>query len=178
MGGVERFGQGGEGVKIDKIRLGHATSRYHNCHRLRTETVGHHSAGVAALCLYLRPNCSAALLTRAIMHDVPEGYTGDVPAPVKWDHEGIADGLAEVETAVIREWAIPHPHLTAEEETVLKLADMLDLVMSCIEEVRMGNTYAGRVVQAGLTYIAEMDLPGPLLDRAQKAIAEVRSAEG
>ena len=150
-----------------------AVTRYHTHPRLRTETVGHHSANVCAILLRIEPNCARDLLVRALMHDVPEYYTGDVPAPAKWDSPDLKDELDRREGYYIVKHSIPDPELTPQQGTLLKAADMLDLVLSSIEEVKMGNSYANKLVSTGREYIMGLGLPGHARRAIEAMIEEV-----
>jgi len=158
---------------IADIRQGLGVTRYHTQTRLRTETVGHHSANVCAILLRLERNCSRNLLIRALMHDVPEYYTGDVPAPAKWDSPELKRELDALEGRFIDKHFIPHPQLDESEELLLKTADMLDLLLSCIEEVRMGNSYAEKLVSTAKEYIMGLGLPTRYQQRVDLMIKEV-----
>jgi 5'-deoxynucleotidase YfbR-like HD superfamily hydrolase len=143
---------------ITEIRRGYNVKRFHTTYRSQEETVGHHSANVAALLLALHPDVSRNALVAALMHDVPEGYTGDIPAPVKWAHPELAAELNAAEMAHTEDIGLPTPHLSPSDIKWLKLADMLDLVLSSIEEVGRGNLYAKELERNGKKYIADMKL--------------------
>jgi 5'-deoxynucleotidase YfbR-like HD superfamily hydrolase len=160
---------------INEIRSGFHVKRFHTTHRTQEETVGHHSANVAAIILRLDPAASRNLLVAALMHDVPEVYTGDVPAPFKWDYPAIKLGLGEGEMAYMEENEIPYPDdLTDQEVTLLKVADMVDLVLSSLEEMGRGNRYARELVQNGQWYLLEMDLPIELQQKITTMVKEVK----
>lgn len=159
---------------ITEIRNGHNVKRFHTTERIREETVGHHSAGVASIILRLDPECSKDILVAALMHDVPEAYTGDVPATAKWDHDGLADCLAEMEIAYINGVNIPDVALTVEEMYLLKLADMLDLVLSSLEEMGRGNQYARQLVENGQKAIESMDVSDEIMNQVGLMVMEVK----
>ena len=160
---------------ITEIRRGYNVKRFHTTKRLQEETVGHHSANVAAILLRLDPDCSRNLLVAALVHDVPEAYTGDVPAPCKWDNPHIKEGLNECERAYMQEYELPWPELTEEEQKLLKVADMLELVISCVEELNMGNSYAKTLVRNGQDYILGLDLPEELLVLVNAMVMEAKA---
>ena len=58
--------------KLEFILAGTEVTRYHTVRTLVQETVGHHSHGVAMLCLFLAPDASANLLKAALVHDLAE----------------------------------------------------------------------------------------------------------
>lgn len=159
---------------ISELRAGNNVKRFHTTHRTQEETVGHHSANVCAILLRLVPDCSREMLVAALMHDIPESYTGDVPAPFKWDHPDIAKGLKEGELAYISANEIPHPHLTEFEKDMLKVADMVDLVLSSLEEMGRGNQYARELVSNGQQYLIDMELEQDVFETIGVMVGEVK----
>lgn len=160
---------------INAIRRGFNVTRYHNRPTIREETVGHHSANVAALCLVLKPDCSRELLVLALMHDVPEGYTGDTPAPAKWDNPELGAALTEAELKYAQCQDIPWPNVSEEEFTLLKIADMLDLVLRSLEEMRMGNTFASSPYKVGIQVLVERAAPTPYYDKIHAILEEANT---
>ena len=64
---------------LDFILAGSEVKRYHTVTTLVSETVGHHSHGVAMMCLMFDPMASRQLLMAALFHDLAEHQTGDIP---------------------------------------------------------------------------------------------------
>jgi hypothetical protein len=123
----------------------YAVKRYHTMRALREQTVGEHSAGVAALVIMLEPNARTALLRAALLHDTEELETGDMPAPTKWKHPDLAKELDRATGCFYDANPSLDPRLgelTPHERRVLVFCDMLDGAMWCHAEVRMGNRYA------------------------------------
>ena len=145
---------------ITELRGGTAVERFHTTGRLSRETVGHHSCNVALLLLRLDPNCSRELLVAALTHDLAEVATGDVPATAKWDNPGLAKELKYSEA----QWELDHDvpgardFLSDKEIQLLKVADMADLVMSCVEESKRGNQYAVALVNNGMNWLQKCEL--------------------
>ena len=159
---------------ITEIRSGMNVKRFHTTHRTQEETVGHHSANVCAMLLRLDPEVSRDLLVAALMHDVPEVYTGDVPAPFKWENPDVKHGLKGGELSYLEVNNIPSPMLNKAEQTMLKVADMLDLILSSLEEMGRGNVYARELVQNGAAYLEGMTLPQELYDKCNEMVMEVK----
>lgn len=159
---------------ITEIRNGFNVKRFHTTHRTQEESVGHHSANICGILLRLDPSCSRELLVVALMHDVPEVYTGDVPAPFKWDNPDIKQGLDWGEQDYVDDNEIPDPKITTKEQQLLKLADMLDLVLSSLEEAGRGNQAAWELVENGAKYIDDMNLPQDLMVKADTMVTEVK----
>lgn len=120
------------------ILSGSEVKRYHTVTTLQTETVGHHSHGVAMLCLMLHPNASSRLLKAALIHDLAEHVTGDIPSPAKRLY-GIGEQVSDLEETLLAASGLPSPHLTDDEARTLKLADIAQGALFCIREVELGN---------------------------------------
>ena len=57
---------------------------------------------------------------------------------------------------------------------LLKVADMMDLVLSSIEEMGRGNSYAKKLVKNGQQYLAEMELAPELAMKCNAMVEEVK----
>ena len=122
-------------------RAGRVT-RYHTQYMVKPENVAEHTFNILNL-LYIMTSgkVSYRLITAALNHDQGEYISGDIPSPVKRGFDNDArravDALEEGAIKVI------HPYfeeqMTAEEAWMLKLADQLDGVIKCTEEVQLGN---------------------------------------
>jgi len=160
---------------ITEIRNGYNVKRFHTTPRNQQETNGHHSANVCAILIRLDPACSKDLLVAALMHDVAEAYTGDVPAPFKWDTPEAKEALRMGEYYYEEKYNIPDPELSFMEHSLLKLADMMDLVLSSLEEMGRGNQYAKELVENGQRYIEEMGISQELMVKCELMVNEVKA---
>lgn len=143
-------------TRIEFAMRGGAVARYHTIPTIRQQNVAEHSFGVAWLCWHLSNGSpSAALLMAALIHDVAEHTTGDLPAPAK-RRMGIREQFAEAEDEALLEAGITQPVLSPEEQVVLKLADVADLLLFCITEISMGNRSMCVVYERGVSYIREL----------------------
>jgi len=131
--------------------------------------VSSHSWGVALIVTYIHPECSARLLKAALWHDIPEYITGDIAAPTKWEHASLALEVERIETNVIRALNIDVSLMHFEQE-VLKVADMADLILCCLEEYKLGNKDALVIVNRGMRYLNDME---PEFDKAGNFIAKL-----
>jgi 5'-deoxynucleotidase YfbR-like HD superfamily hydrolase len=162
---------------IKEIRNGFQVRRYHTCRRLQTETVGHHSANIQAIIIKVDPAASRELLIAALFHDVAEYYTGDVPYPYKRDNPGVKKELDADEGIWMRKHSIPQPMITPKEAALLKFADMMELVLTSIEELNMGNQYAKAEIDAGEDYIRNMDIPESWMRIAEALVQEAKDVQ-
>ncbi len=125
--------------RLDYIQRGGRVNRMHMIPTIHAQNVAAHSFGVAWWCwLLMHEKPSANLLMAAIDHDLPEGTTGDIPAPTK-HRLGLHAALLEMEQELSEKAGIPVFELTEEEETALKLADNFELLQHCIRERTLGN---------------------------------------
>lgn len=139
--------------RIQQARHSSKVRRFHTCVVSKEEAVGEHSANVANLVLILTDGAaSKGLIVAALTHDMGEAMTGDIPSPVK-RQLGVeaSEAISQIENrAVIR----IHPYLydytlTDEEHTILKVADNLDGLLKCLDELYMGNRL---IIPVGLNY--------------------------
>lgn len=112
--------------------------RYHTVSTIQPETVGHHSHGVACLVLMLTDNVSVNLLTAALLHDLSEHQTGDIPAPAKREY-GIGEQVSSLELTLLLGSGFGYPELSKIETRILKLADIAQGALYCAQEIAMGN---------------------------------------
>jgi 5'-deoxynucleotidase YfbR-like HD superfamily hydrolase len=126
-------------MRYDLIRKGGNVKRFHCHNTIRENTVAAHSWGVATILLHIC-DPSPNLMRLALYHDVFEHLTGDVPYTSKRDNPEVktAMDLAEERAAKVMEIDTTWNILPGEEE-LFKLADMLDFMVFCTEEIEMGN---------------------------------------
>lgn len=128
---------------LDFWRSGFYVKRFHTENVIKEDTVGHHSANVAALVFWLyRPNRpSIELVEAALLHDVAEYETGDVPAHAKWkskDLKAILD-FAEGQAWEAHNEMPPDKILSTDDYHALKFCDSIDLAIKVVHEMSMGN---------------------------------------
>ena len=147
--------------RLQFICDGANTSRYHTIPTLSSETVGHHSHGVAMLAHLLMENLTynPQVIYAALLHDMAEHQTGDVPAPSKREF-GISDQFHELEDRILRSSGFPMPVLSPQEQRVLKLADIAQGALFCVQELQMGNSKMRVVFERYLSYADQMMLVG------------------
>ena len=131
-------------MKLKLARNAGAVIRYHTVRTIRQQTLADHQWNVVMILLWVFPEAPSHLLRAALMHDLPEYHTGDVPATAKWGHEPLA---AALEAAECDAWGMlgvtdPVAGLAPDEKCLLKFCDGAELVLWCMEEGRMGNRFA------------------------------------
>lgn len=155
--------------------------RFHTMRVVYPISIGEHSWGVALilLWLYTPSSPSAALLHAAILHDVPESATGDIPGHVKWNYPDLAEALAEIE----RVFHVAHgteTGLSQSETAVLRFADLAELVCYSLTEMQMGNRRMKIIVERSLEKLhaivdVAIDVGDPLPARAKTLLADLKA---
>lgn len=117
--------------------------RHHTQLTLRGQNLAEHCYGVACLVDFLTGYTTRAQLFRAAMyHDVSEYITGDIPQPFKVACPEVHKALNDFEETYERKQKLNQANLdiSPEERKVLKVADLLEYLFFCFEEVSMGNS--------------------------------------
>lgn len=85
------------------------------------------------------------LLQKALLHDVEEAFTGDIPHPIKrmteYTKSFFEDLALLVRNRFLPEWIreIASLSKTGQEGHIVKLADYIELYIYCVEERLLGN---------------------------------------
>lgn len=167
-------------VEAKLYRDAGAVDRYHVKRTIRRQSVAEHTFGVLMLVKQVlegvRPTAVVRLnvVYEAVMHhDLTELFTGDLPGPVKRANPTLALtlGLIEEELYPLHR----NYDLTPEEEALIKWADRMELVLWCLEEFRMGNTFVADIVARGLGWIQAARVPLCAADLTNQVVADAHS---
>lgn len=163
---------------MSATRLLSATNvkRYHTVPIIGEQNIGHHSHRV---CLILRHLLNGEvpvhLYEAAMFHDLAESVTGDVPAQTKWANSSLSKLLDEWED----EWHVINGtsiSLCDDEQDLLSIADKLELVVFCTEQLMLGNKRMEIVRERGIMYVKEIletsGLGGAVRERVTELIEE------
>lgn len=140
---------------LEFIQAGADVKRFHTRLTLQSETVGHHSHGVALICLLLEPFSRRQVLAAALLHDLAEHVTGDIPSPAKREY-GIGDQVNALESALLRSVGLALPSLHPDEQRTLKLADIFQGMLFCAREISLGNSRMRDVFNNYVSYAEAM----------------------
>lgn len=122
---------------VEMILDAGSVERYHSS-KVPKQTVGHHSWGVAIICLILWPD-NHNLLKMALLHDAHEKIIGDIPYKMKKRLSGIMDAESTIE----RQWPYSVRGIHNQEDLQkLACADMLELVSWTYEQLLAGCQFA------------------------------------
>lgn len=135
------------GEKTYNIRMAGRIRRLHTRPMNGEEqNVASHTWGLVMILLDLFPDVSKEALVLALRHDVPEVATGDIPANVKWANPELEETLENMERDFMHDMGWSHRvHYLGgapyheREELYLKLADRIELLFYCLEQMYMGN---------------------------------------
>lgn len=157
--------------KLIAYRRGMEVNRWHTRQPIFEETVGNHTANVALLVHYLTDGeASRELLYAALIHDIGEFYTGDLPAPVKHDSPELATRVHELDYQYLDQQNIEAPMLAETEKNLLRAADIVDLLFVSRLELQVGNDDFYEVFWRGVSYIAMVQLPAKAQARVNKIV--------
>ncbi len=130
--------------------------RYHTVLTIGDQNIGHHSHRV---CLILRfllgGSVPSYLYEAALFHDLAESVTGDIPATTKWCIPELAEQIDRIEIDWEQEHGIRSTNLTIAESFLLIIADKLELVAYCTEQMMLGNQNMKVIRAIGSNYCAE-----------------------
>jgi len=145
-------------------------------HTLETAILAHALASLhnARFLAQGQPPLSAErAATLALLHDVPEVLTGDLPTPVKYHSEHLRAAYAKVEASACASLlallpddlrGVYAPLLTHEADEAglwryVKAADKLSALIKCMEERKAGNREFVRAEDSLLSTLRELRMP-------------------
>lgn len=139
-----------KGLKVERLHTVSHVTPYNN---------GFHSCNAALvareLCKINDIEDSGKVILYMLLHDVAEGYTGDVPANVKREFPNVKLAMDEAELAWEEDHIDDMPLLTDVEMQIAKAADTIELGMYCLEELALGNTNLSLVLANVVNYLYE-----------------------
>lgn len=134
--------------------------RYHTVQTIGHQTVAEHSFNVAMILLDLtNGKAHADLLKAALYHDLPEVFTGDIPATAKWASPPLVQSLKLLEDVFDSDYNLV-VNLSEDDKKLLKFADMAELVMYSLDQLRLGNRNMISIAERGVNYLEEMQFVG------------------
>lgn len=150
---------------IIQSRAGGTVERCHGIPHHGSYSNASHSWGVAMLMHYLYPEDFPHLGAVCLAHDVPEGWTGDIPAPVLRYFPRVKQELAPVEAKLCRSLGLPvEDELSASDYDKLKVCDRLEFYLWCRGQVDRGNSLVNAALLEITKYLDQSILPPPARD--------------
>lgn len=141
--------------RIGRARRAGRVQRFHCYEMVHREDVAQHTFNVMNLLMILCDGVvSPELMTAALLHDQGEYVTGDIPSPVKRLLGGKLDEMENAAINMIHKRGIPE--LTEWQHLMLKAADNLDGLLTCVREIRRGNVLMREVGDTYVKYLKEL----------------------
>lgn len=135
-----------------------AIRRFHTIHVNRVQTVGEHTWAVMMILTQIKAPISINLMQAALVHDLAEIVTGDIPAPVKWGNLDLEDALCGIEEE-FHEATLTTVPLNPEERRLLRWADSMELMIYAHSELRSGNGHMLEVFDRIKAHVRQMEFP-------------------
>lgn len=167
-------------LNIKVARAAGNVKRYHTHELLKEEKVGQHTFNMLNILMIVTDrNLSRNLMMAALVHDMGEYETGDIPSPVKRASPELKPILDDIEDRAMRAAHVGfYPQLTPWEHKLLKFADNLDGLLKIIDELKLGNKTVRWVGERYLSYLRTMEDLGPtmnsLVDEAEEEFKNER----
>ena len=157
-------------------------TRYNNRPQHFPESVAEHSFYVAYFSLIIcellgKKNVKVdkeRVLQMALVHDLEEGFSGDILNPFKHYNNKVYQAIKEVNNELIKEvfvdlsqdlqdefiktWQEEATEKTIESQ-IVKVADKLSLLAKCFEEIQAGNSYFEEIYKEQLSGLKKLDHP-------------------
>ncbi|OGY26942.1 MAG: hypothetical protein A2Z11_02695 [Candidatus Woykebacteria bacterium RBG_16_43_9] len=113
-------------------------------------------------------------LSMALVHDAEEAFSGDILNPFKHFNEKVYKAIRDVNRQMVGEmfadlpkdlsrqlvqlWNSENASKSIEAE-IVKVADKLQLISKCFEEIQAGNTYFEEILKEQLRVLKKLDFP-------------------
>jgi len=145
-------------TQLEIVRRGAAVKRFHTIPTIHENTVGQHTFGCLALLHVLYDDISLELVKYVLMHDISEQVTGDIPSPAK------KRGYVTVNSLSYLSYLLPT--IDERDRRRMKLVDVLDGMLFCIEERLLGNLNVVEVFNTYKTYAEDLIKDGSSSEKA------------
>jgi len=143
-------------------RSGGKVERCHAIPHLGSYSNAAHSWGVAMLMAILWPDDFPRLAYACLVHDIPESWIGDIPAPVMRHIPGLKEQLEVVEEKLMERLNLPSFNgMSPEDHAKFKACDWLEFYLWCRDQAALGNQNAEEGQKEIELYINKMGLPEP-----------------
>ena len=114
-------------------------NRIHTEPGIHQENLAEHSHGVAMCLILLHPNPHGNLLKAALLHDLGEFKTGDIPSPAKKASVEIEKWCEDQQNAFFSSIGVAFPELSKQDSIALHIADKFDFAMWAYYEWLRGS---------------------------------------
>lgn len=133
--------------------------RFNNTPRINRESVAEHSYFVAFYCMilsrFVKNIDREKVFKLALVHDIEETISGDLPHDIKLKYPEFNDTLEKMNMSIVKEifdnneefvevWSESRTTKTKESQ-LLKLADLLSVLLYARDEFLTGNKFMGQI---------------------------------
>lgn len=122
------YAYGSDRAGVETVMRFHAVKRWHMIDTTRNQTLAEHSANVALLAYYIAAHSpemffgsSTSVCTIALLHDIDEVFTGDIPSHTKKFLSGLNDLENTTTPACFKVSGLPE-----RVKSLIKLCDLAD----------------------------------------------------
>ncbi len=164
---------------FERLKTMSSIKRFGTLPMIEIESVASHSYNVAIMALMIADYDETlvvnreTLLRKALFHDFEETILSDIPHPIKHRFKGgkLGQLLNEIvpeliENEIFKE--LPdilkkkyvHSALSAKEDLegqIVGAADAMDIIMTSLRELKLGNRYFERIFEVGLGMLAKYE---------------------
>ena len=165
---------------IDRVLMTRVGGRVERCHTIPHPagySVAAHSWGVALLMHHLWPEDFPRLGLYCLVHDVPEGWIGDIPSSVLGVLPRAQAEREALENLLHMALRLPSPNdLPPADQQKIDICDRLELFLWCKEQLACGNEMVRELHNQLHTHLFEVQHPPQVaflldhLDRIQSPL--------
>jgi 5'-deoxynucleotidase YfbR-like HD superfamily hydrolase len=150
-----------------QVRRWHART-----HVIREETIAAHTWNVVMIILLLHPNPGKQLILAAMVHDVPEYVTGDIPRWFK-DYPGVREIIDAAEGGILSTHELWNENdLDEQDMRWLKAADLFDAWIFLRQNLLAGNQLVRKSYHKATMKMREITLPSEVREVFQVLMQE------
>jgi len=137
-----------EAGKLIRASMAGRVKRWHTAETTTPQSVAEHSFGVALILLRIVPEefMTVGILKAALLHDMGELETGDIPYATKKrleeNNRGAQAVLDQMEQEALSNCCDSFPQLSPVEKDYLHCADLMEMFIYALIERSRGNVFA------------------------------------
>lgn len=143
-----------------KLYAAGVVKRWHTWTTIKEQNLADHSWGVAMIILKIAPQ-DHELVRAALLHDLAEVESGDIPYPFKKRNPAVADALTMHE-ARFDSINGATCFLSEEQTKMLKWADMFELMLWSKRELKLGNENMRQPIDLAFHALRDMGHPNEI----------------
>lgn len=155
--------------KLENTLRAGSVRRWHTTPEVRPQNVAAHSWGVAIICMYVGNGdfCGGHAAANALIHDIAELFTGDIPAPFRAKIEN-AEVFKAAEAEVSGKLFMYRPDMPP----ITKIADKLEALYWTHKSGahKINKQIAGCVLDAAKAFLSQGKISAKVHDRIAELV--------